>query len=75
LADDDRDPAGQPALYRAHRVLIGAAVVLGVILGAWGIWDAQSRGNAQSLWVGAASFVVAALLGVYLWRFNRRTRS
>ena len=73
--DPERAPPSQPALYRAHRVLIGAAVALGVIIGVWGIWTYRTEGDVRSLWTGLASWVVGAALAWYLWRFNRRTRS
>ena len=72
MPDHPQGPQGPPALYRAHQVLIVSAIVLGVLLGAWGLWSHGRGGGDVALVVGAASLVVAVLLGLYLRRFRRR---
>ena len=59
-------------LVRAHKVLIGAAIVLALFLCPWGIREWRRTGDRTSLILAGASLAVAVGLLVYLRKVVKR---
>ena len=59
-------------LLKAHRLLIGAAILLGLFLGGWGIWQWRRTGDRSALVLSGASALVALALVLYLTRVVKR---
>lgn len=61
-------------LTLVHKILIGSAIGLGVLFGAYSFSQYAKTGQGASLALGVGSLVVAAALGFYLRAFIRKTR-
>jgi hypothetical protein len=68
------EPHGSNQLYTFHRVLIGTAIALCVVMVPWGIMAYRDSGDAGSLGVAGVAAVMGVGLSLYLRRFLRRTR-
>jgi hypothetical protein len=53
-------------LLTAHKILIVAASVLGLILAVWSIWEWRALGDSRWLPLGAAGGVLSIALLFYL---------
>jgi hypothetical protein len=62
-------------LYALHRLLISAAIVLGVLLLGWGGLRARQTGEAWPIALGVGGAVAAAALALYLRWFMRKLRA
>jgi hypothetical protein len=58
-------------LLQAHRILIGAAILLFVLYAGLALSGRLPGGSRSRLTQGAISLLVAAGLGTYLWRLGR----
>ncbi len=56
-------------LVTAHKILIFAAVILGVVFALWAIWQWKQSGEASFGLTGGLSAVTAIALSFYLRRF------
>jgi hypothetical protein len=59
-------------LLKAHRVLIGSAILLGAFLVGWGIWQWRRTGDRSALALAVGSGLVALALTIYLLRVVTR---
>lgn len=59
-------------LMTAHRILIATATAFFAFYGAWEIAHRGDPGGAGGMTRGSASFLAAAILGIYLRSLRRR---
>ena len=59
-------------LLKAHKLLIGCALALAVLLVPWGVWQWRRTGDTTALILAAAALAVSLALVVYLLRVVKR---
>ena len=74
MTDDRPSPARQ--LYAFHKILIGSAIALGLIMAAWGLLGLGGEGSGSRPVMGVVGVVAAVGFSLYLrWFLKSKGRS